>query len=798
MPHNCSRVFRLALFSIALLLISVPFCPGQANAPSVYESLKAFDLGGGKIDVSNLTIKCDRVVMTFTGSFYLSAPIGGKVTGAVFVGTGTFNAEAPPSDFEKANLKRLLKVDSISSDFSNAFFRFTDDTAAMIGKDAQPGTASPQALKIAAEANSKTLRETGANIAARIAISLLNNENPGFFFATFDGGKFGRFSYVLDHQNRIPTSYFGINGGEKGLIYSYKSSILSTEVALAFYSESDYAQRVAAYSDTHDLIDVEHYNMDIDLRSPRSKLGLRAKLRIKSLTNGLSAIPFVIGESLGEYEDARLKRQMRVKAVRQGQTEIPYIQEDWEGGLTVVLPKALAANETVELEFDIEGDFLRDGVIISNCSYPISNTAWYPRHGYLDRSTYDLRFLHAKKLKIATVGSRISEAEWPEDKNVTATQYKMTQPVALVTFALGPWERHSETVKFEGTDKSIPLEFNSVTGAALPIKESFILAELNNNVRYFNAMFGAYPYDTYSATFHPFGFGQGFPSMLMIPPADRTSKYTYAFISHETAHQWWGNIVAWRSYRDQWLSEGFAEYSGVLYTTVRDSKGAGRSLIDEMRTSLKEAPRTVTGVGSGKLNDVGPIILGHRLNTSKTLGAYQTLIYNKGALVLRMLHFLLSDPATGDDKAFFAMMKDFVEKYRNGSASTDDFSSVAGTHFANSPLGRKYGLKDLNWFFSQWVYNSELPSYQIEYSVQNNPDGTFLVTGNVLQSNVSNTFFMPIPVTFNFGGDRVANGTIHAYGPSTPIQLKFPMKPEKLEIDPNKWILTEKVSVKGT
>ncbi len=792
-----SRILSFPLRSIFLIFILVSICPAQAvlSGRDVYDSIKAFELSGGKIDVTNLTIKRDRAVMTFTGSFYLSGATDGKTTGAVFIGSGTFKADPPPNEFEKANLKRLLRVESLSMEFSNAFFRFTDDTAAMIGADPQPGAAIPQAVKIASEANAKTLKETGANIAARIAISLLNKENPGFFFATFDGGKSGRFSYVLDHQNRIPTSYFGINGGEKGLIYSYNSNILSTEVALAFYSESDYSQSIAAYSDMHDLIDVEHYSMDVDLRSPKSKLGLRSKLRMKSLANGLTAIPFVIGETLSEYENARLKRQMRVKSVRMGQTEIPFVQEDWEGGLTVFLPGAAALNESVELEFDGEGDFLRDGQGIRNCSYPISNTSWYPRHGYLDRSTYDLRFLHSKNVKVATVGVRTSEGEWPEDKNVISTEYKMTQPVALVTFALGPWQRHSEPVKFEGTDKSIPLEFNSVMGEVLPIKESFILAELNNSVRYFNAIFGAYPYDAYSATFHPFGFGQGFPSMLMIPPADRASKYTFAFISHETVHQWWGNIVAWRSYRDQWLSEGFAEYSGALYTGLRDSKGSGRSLIDEMRTSLKDNPRTLTGIGSGKLNDVGPIILGHRLNTSKTLGAYQTLIYNKGALVLRMMHFLLSDPATGDDKAFFEMMKDFVEKHRNRSASTDDFRIVANTHFANSPIGKKYGLSDLNWFFLQWVYSTEMPSYKIEYSVKNNPDGSFQLTGNVTQSNVTDRFFMPIPIRFSFGGSRFASGTIPAFGPTTPIQLKLPMKPEKIEIDPDKWILADKISV---
>jgi hypothetical protein len=112
---------------------------------------------------------------------------------------------------------------------------------------------------------------------------------------------------------------------------------------------------------------------------------------------------------------------------------------------------------------------------------------------------------------------------------------------------------------------------------------------------------------------------------------------------------------------------------------------------------------TESGPGKGRLVDVGPIILGHRLSTRKTRGAYQTLIYEKGALVLRMLHFLLSDPVTGEDKPFFDMMTDFVSRYREKAASTDDFRRVAGEHFAKSPIGRMYRQNNLDWFFAQWV-----------------------------------------------------------------------------------------------
>jgi aminopeptidase N len=328
------------------------------------------------------------------------------------------------------------------------------------------------------------------------------------------------------------------------------------------------------------------------------------------------------------------------------------------------------------------------------------------------------------------------------------------------------------------------------------LKESFILAELSNSVRYFHKLFGPYPYKTYSASFHPYSFGQGFPSMLMIPGTDRANKFTYSFIAHETAHQWWGNIVAWRSYRDQWLSEGFAEYSGVLYAGLRDSPKAAENLIDNMRGSLRRPPETVLGPGKGRLNDVGPIVLGHRLSSSKTFGGYETLVYTKGALVLRMLHFLFTDPTTGNGDPFYDMMRDFVSRYRNKAASTDDFRKVANEHFARTPISKRYGAKDLNWFFQQWVYETHLPSYSLEYSLEPQPDGTVIFAGNVYQENVPDRFFMPLPVLFHFGGGKVGGGTVAALGAKTPFKIKLPIKPQKVELDPSSWVLSEKTGIK--
>jgi hypothetical protein len=765
---------------------------------AVYEQLKAFALTGGTAEARGLVLRRDRVEMTFDGTFHFAAPVEGRAAGAVFVGQGRFRAEAPPNQFEKENMRRLLGTEVFESDFKTAVLRFTDETAEQIGRaSGAGGAADERAQKLAAELDARLLKETGANLSARVALSLLNEEKPGFFFAHFDGGKRERFSFVLDPQTRVPVSNFTINGGEKGLVFSYGSTLYGNDLWMAFYSQQDYARGSVAYSDTNDLVDVTHYDMDVDLREHKSRLRVRARVAAQVLRDGVRAVPFRLGESLPEFHNVRLNKQMRLRAVRSGGAELQAAQEDWEGGLTVFLPAAARAGQRLELEFDLEGDFMFEPESVFGCSYPVSNTDWYPRHGYLDRATFDLNFKHRKNRLVASVGARVGEGPAPDDKDAAVTQYRMARPVALATFALGPFERHAQTVKWDRGGEPIPVEFNSLPGWQRQIKEDFILAELDNSLRYFSVLFGKYPYPSFSAAFHPFGFGQGLPSLLMIPATDRDNKYTFSFVAHETAHQWWGNIVAWRSYRDQWLSEGFAEYSGALYTGLRDSTGARDSLIREMRESLKRAPVTQQGVGQGRLEEIGPLILGHRLNTKKTFGAYQTLIYHKGALVLRMLHFLLSNPATGDDKAFYDMMTDFVERHRDQFASTEDFRAVAGEHFARSPIAKRYGLKDLDWFFKQWVYQTGLPSYELEYQIQGQPDGSVVVRGALAQEGVPDWWIMPVPLVFQFGGNQSARGTVPANGPRTPFEIKLPRKPEKVELDPHRWVLSDKTSAKG-
>lgn len=807
MPRSAPRACLLAALAATIAWTTAGAPQARAADPiAEYQALKTFALSGATVDVTNFVLTREQTQLTFTGTFYLSAPVAEHVTGAVFIGQGTFHADPPASGYEKDNIRRMLNADVVESDFHSAVLRMTDDTAALL-QQAANGAAGPvrtlgssavpaQAVKLAAELEPRLLHDTGLNLSARLALSLANGETPGFFFGEFDGGRRGKFDLVLDMQGRVPASTFQIDGGEKGLVFTSQPALGIDDVWEAFYSKADLERGTAVYGDAFNLIDITHYDVDADVRSPGSHLGLKVHMDMKALAPHLAAIPFRVGQTLSTVQDERLKNQLRVKSARVGGQDVPFVQEDWEGGFTIFLPQPADTGASLGLDVVLDGNFLRPDVT-SEYFYARSNEAWLPTHGQLDRATFDLTFHSVKRHKVVSIGTRVSEGPDPADKDAVLTKYTMPEPIALATFAVGQFERSQRMVNWEKGDQAIPIEFNGIASNTAMINSNFMLDEMDNAVRYFAFYFGKYPYPAFRAAVHPYGFGQGFATLLMLAPADRNNFAAYEFISHETSHQWWGNIVAWRSYRDQWLSEGFADYSGMLYAAARDKTGEASRLITDARDALVQAPHTALGLGAGKLNDIGPIILGNRLFSSKTTNAYQTLIYKKGALVLRMLHFLLSNPSTGDDKgAFFATMADFVTKYRNGAASTDDFRAVANAHFAQSPIAQKYSLKDLDWFFDQYVYRTPLPSYTLEYSLADQPDGSCMVTGTLHQDNVPDKWAMFLPIVFTLKGNAVARTTVAAIGPTSQVQLKLPSHPQKIELDPQHWILSEKTMVK--
>jgi hypothetical protein len=793
----------LMLFLLVALSLSVTtrITAQQMSRPESpqYAKLKKFELIG-KASVSNLTLKRERATMVFTGDFYFASPIDGRITGAVFIGNGTFHAEPPDSQFDKENLKRLIDAEVVDSDFHTAVLRFTDDTADIIGKGMDANAAAPnEAHKLAAELEVRMLKETGANISARALVSMANNESPGFFFAQFDKGKRNRFSYMIDPQARIIGPIFGINGGEKVLLFYNPPNAYTNDLWISAYSEEDIKNKKIHYSDEYDLVSPDRYTMEeIDVREARRILKTKMRIDFTSLVNNLTTIPMSVNQGLSENENKRLTEAMRIISARQDGKDIPFIQEDFEAGLTFVLPRAVKKGEQFSVELTLEGDFISNQRTFENNYYPQFNDSWYPRHGYLRRAQYDLKFRHKKLDKVSSVGTLVGEAEWPDSKEDRLSQFKMDAPIPIATFTAGRFDRYSE--KFPKTTGEMPIDFYSLSGSVGASNEKFIAAELSNVLAFLSVYYGPYPFKDFRGAASPFS-ADAFPSLVFIPVskgAQEANRDFYSTVGRATSRQWWGGVVTPRSYRDRWLIDGFAEYSAMMYVGMRHNLKSERDFIKEARLAMEALASGDKG-NLGRAAEIGPMILGSRLDSRMTKNVSRLLTTTKGALVLRMLHFLFLDISLKDQmhRPFSNMLTAFFKKYQGRAASTEDFIDIANEHFAQTALAKRFGLNNLDWFFKQWVYEAKYPSYRLEYGIEEGAGGQSTLTLSVAQENAGPDWFMPLPVSIKFADNTEAQIQVYAKGPQSPaIKVPLPKKVSSVELDPDCWILSLKTSTK--
>ena len=172
-----------------------------------------------------------------------------------------------------------------------------------------------------------------------------------------------------------------------------------------------------------------------------------------------------------------------------------------------------------------------------------------------------------------------------------------------------------------------------------------ILPLTQNSVRIYDAFFGKLPYTRIAMTQQPAGnFGQAWPTLIYMPftafldstqrwMASGDSRYAtddfFKYVGpHEVAHQWWGHLVGWKSYRDQWMSEGFVEFSAALYAQATGGNDEFIDFWEEQRQLITNArPQTK----DRKPYTVGPVTQGYRLNSGKTGRVARFMIYPKGA-----------------------------------------------------------------------------------------------------------------------------------------------------------------------
>jgi aminopeptidase N len=482
---------------------------------------------------------------------------------------------------------------------------------------------------------------------------------------------------------------------------------------------------------------------------------------------------------------------------------VDFIQEDRkaDGSLYVILPEAMKPGATGELQIEYTGDKVVRKAGGGNFSVG-ARESWYPNvNTFRDHAVYDLTFRVPKRYTLVSVGNL--EKAWAE-KDVACTHWVSATPVAVAGFNYGEFKKKQifdDTIHItlEGYAAATVPDYLREMAGDTPLSPSRMtdsaLVEAQNAMRVYTQWFGKSAFSRIAITQQPeFSFGQSWPTLVYLPVSaflDSTQRWQLmghisnslsAFVdevtAHEVSHQWWGHMVGWESYRDQWLSEGFAEFSAGLYLQATE-KNNGKYLEYWERARKRLTDKNSYG---RRANDAGPLWMGLRLESFKNDDAYNAVVYSKGGYILHMLRSMMYSNKDGD-KPFVDMMHDFVQQHLNRNATTESFQAVVQQHM--TPVMDVAGNHRLDWFFRQWVYGTSIPRLKFEPTLTGAADGKCMLTATLTQSEVDANFVTLVPIYADFDGKVVRLGLSRVVGNTTndKIQVILPSKPRRVMIN---------------
>ncbi len=803
------RGARLLPF-LALIPTLLSTSAAAATARSTYDALRGAQVDGRTIAVSDLVLERDAFEIRFSsGRFHLLEPVAGVTPGAVFVGEASYRV-SPASAVERRRLWVLSGRSgdgTLSDNFSSAVLLFGDGTEVRIAEGSSIETAAPNEGAATLLRSWQADEEPGLDLDPylRLLRSWLNDEGlpGGPFFAFVDGSGMKRSTIAVDPS--------GILDGEG-------ACLMSTHRGRSEIVFSDRLE-VTAVGPRHQLVDAENYRIDSRVTSG-DRLEGDVRIRFRVLVPGLQVLPMDLYPTL-EIERASLE----------GTDEALTFLQPREGRSAAILfPEPLARGTDAELRIVYSGTGIldEDG---PNVYQVKGRTNWYPNVGtFSDRATFDLRFRVPKGNTVIAVGESVSTKEEGDE---VVSVWKSSVPLTVAGFNYGDFELYEQTEENTGvaievfatkgepdfiteinqqlqsateglsfrdqlevaTNDAYSAYVNTYSGpSSIGISTEALaqvaMADAVNSIQVFTKLFGPLDNKRLAVTQQSaWNFGQAWPSLVYLPYLPGLSSLLklelgldgYAgFVDqvgiHEIAHQWWGHHVGWASYRDQWLSEGFAEFSTALLIELTQGAQAYDKFWDQRRQSI-------LGTGPGvelAPYAAGAITLGYRAATPSSPNAGRELIYSKGAFVLQMLRTLMRDDKSRSDERFFTMLRDFADSWKGRNPSTEDFKAHLEKHMI--PELNAAGNGKIDWFFDQWVYGTEVPIYTADVRIEKAGKDRYRLVGTVSQSGVSDDFVALVPTYVDFGKGNLGKfGRAPFKGNMTQnldVTLELPKKPK--------------------
>jgi aminopeptidase N len=255
----------------------------------------------------------------------------------------------------------------------------------------------------------------------------------------------------------------------------------------------------------------------------------------------------------------------------------------------------------------------------------------------------------------------------------TTYSYDETKPMAsyLATINIGKWRFQRGT-----TPAGIPELMGYDPALSAEVVEQHTFALTGRVTDFWARTFGRYSFDSTGAIVDNVP-NVGFSLETQTRPLYGFAPDPYT-LSHELAHQWFGDAVSVRTWRDIWLNEGFATFSGALWFEHLGAPNTYR----QFRSAFRHIPATSP-------------FWNQSIADPQRDTMFSNAVYNRGGMTLAALRHRLGD------RTFFAILRAWVREHRYGNADTARF-----VHLAEHVSGT-----DLTRFFQTWLWAKKKPSY---------------------------------------------------------------------------------------
>ncbi|MCK4773439.1 MAG: hypothetical protein KAT30_01595, partial [Candidatus Krumholzibacteria bacterium] len=504
-------------------------------------------------------------------------------------------------------------------------------------------------------------------------------------------------------------------------------------------------------------IDAIHYVFRVTLRDDTDRIAAEAEVSIRFRYEGVTELAL----DLASVSRVSGGKGMTVSEVTSEGGPVPWVHE--ADRLRITLAEAPAQGELRRFTVHYGGTPAAGLKIGPNrygertffsVNWPDKARHWLPMidHPY-DKATSE--FIVTAPVHYQVVANGLLQEETNLGDGQRRTHWKQSVPIPSWLNALGVARFAS---RHFGSINGIPLQtwvFHQDREAGIATFE----VPVRQAMAFFIERIGPYSYEKL-ANVEVAGMGGGMEhaSVIFYGARSVTMQPATGLVTHEIAHQWFGNSVTESDWDDVWLSEGFATYFTLLFR----EHTYGR---DDFLRGLRESQAQVYSYYA--LNPDYRILHDELHDMSKVLTGMQ---YQKGSWTLHMLRSLVGT------ENFWKGIRLYYARYRDRCASTADFRGV---------MEEVSGMK-LDWFFDQWLTTTRVLDYKLA-NVSRSSDGSVHKTEVTIVNK--GDAVMPVEIEIEFKDGSVQKRRVDGTAQERKIEFTSNSKAKNVGIDPDRYLL---------